>query len=51
VAAIVYGQPRDVDDSTTSIAQFFQDNRDQVLTATFLQGLGVLAILWFVPPS
>jgi hypothetical protein len=48
VAAIVYGQPPDIDDSTTSIAQFFQDNRDQVLTATFLQGLGVLAILWFV---
>lgn len=48
VAAIIYGQPPDIDASTTSIAQFFQDNRDQVLTAVFLQGLGVLAILWFV---
>jgi hypothetical protein len=48
VAAIVYGTPPDVDSSAASVTQFFQDNSDRVLTAVFLQGLAVLAILWFV---
>lgn len=48
IAGLIYGTPPDVDASTTSIADFFKDNRDQVLWAVFLQGLGVLAILWFV---
>lgn len=48
VAGIVYGSPPGVDEDAQSVADFFSDNRGQVLTAIFLQGLGVLAILWFV---
>lgn len=48
VAAIVYGSPPMVDDSAQSVTDFFADRRDRVLWAVFLQGLGVLAILWFV---
>jgi hypothetical protein len=48
VAGILYGSPPGVDEDTQSVADFFADNRSQVLTAIFLQGLGVLAILWFV---
>lgn len=47
VAAFVYGSPPTVDDDAQSVASFFADNRDRVLTAVFLQGLGVLAVLWF----
>jgi hypothetical protein len=48
VAGILYGSPPGVGEDTQSVADFFADNRSQVLTAIFLQGLGVLAILWFV---
>jgi len=48
VAILVLGQPPEVDDPATGIAEFFQDNRDQVLWSVFLQGLGVLAIIWFI---
>jgi Domain of unknown function (DUF4386) len=48
VAGILYGSPPGVDEDAQSVADFFADNRGQVLTAIFLQGLGVLAILWFV---
>ena len=48
VAGILYGSPPGVDEDAQSVASFFSDNRGQVLTAIFLQGLGVLAILWFV---
>jgi len=48
VAGILYGSPPGVDEDAQSVADFFADNRGQVLTAVFLQGLGVLAILWFV---
>ena len=48
VAGILYGSPPGVDEDTQSVADFFADSRSQVLTAIFLQGLGVLAILWFV---
>jgi hypothetical protein len=48
IAGIIYGTPPDADASATSVVDFFQDNRDQVLWAIFLQGLGVLAILWFI---
>lgn len=47
VAFIVMGAPPDVDASGEEIAEFFADNRSSVLTATFLQGLGVLALIWF----
>jgi hypothetical protein len=48
VAGILYGSPPGVDEDAQSVADFFSDNRGQVLTAIFLQGLGVLAVLWFV---
>lgn len=48
VAGFLYGSPPGVDEDAQSVADFFSDNRGQVLTAIFLQGLGVLAILWFV---
>ena len=48
VAGILYGSPPGVDEDAQSVADFFADNRSQVLTAIFLQGLGVLALLWFV---
>jgi len=48
VAAIVYGSPPMVDDSAQSVTDFFADRRDRVLWSVFLQGLGVLAFLWFV---
>ena len=48
VAILVLGQPPEVDDPASGIAEFFQDNRDQVLWSVFLQGLGVLAVIWFI---
>ncbi len=48
VAGFLYGSPPGVDEDAQSVADFFADNRSQVLTSVFLQGLGVLAILWFV---
>jgi hypothetical protein len=48
IAAFVMGSPPDADASATSVLEFFQDKREHVLWAIFLQGLGVLAILWFV---
>jgi hypothetical protein len=47
IAGIVYGSPPGVDEDATSVASFFADHRDRVLCTVFLQGLGVLAILWF----
>ena len=48
VAGILYGSPPGVDDDATSVAEFFSDNRSQLLGATFIQGLALLAIVWFV---
>jgi hypothetical protein len=48
IAGIVYGSPPSVDDSASSVTEFFADRRDRVLWTVFLQGLGVLALLWFV---
>lgn len=48
IASFVYGNPPNVDAEATAIASFFSDNRDQVLWAVFLQGLGILAMIWFV---
>jgi len=47
-AGIVYGSPPGVGDDGQTVADFFADNRSQVLTAVFLQGLGVLTLLWFI---
>jgi len=48
VAFAIYGSPPTVDDDAQTVADFFSDNRSQVLWGIFLQGLGVLAFLWFV---
>lgn len=48
IAAFVYGNPPNVDAEPAAIATFFADNRDQVLWAVFLQGFGVLAMIWFI---
>jgi len=48
IGIIILGQPPDIDDDATTVANFFQDNRDQVLWATFLQGLGVVSFIWFI---
>jgi Domain of unknown function (DUF4386) len=48
IAGILYGSPPGVDEDAQSVASFFSDNRGQVLTSIFLEGLGVLAILWFI---
>ncbi len=47
IAGFLYGSPTGVDEDAQSVADFSED-RGTVLTAVFLQGLGVLAILWFV---
>jgi hypothetical protein len=48
VAGVLYGSPPGVDEDAQSVASFFSDSRGQILTSVFLQGLGVLAVLWFV---
>lgn len=48
VAGFLYGTPPGVDDDAQSVSEFFTDNRGQLLTSVFIQGLGVLAMLWFV---
>lgn len=48
VAILVMGAPPEISDDAATVADFFRDNRDQVLWATFLQGLGVLGIIWFI---
>ena len=47
IAAFVYGNPPNLDAEPGAVAEFFADNRDQVLWAVFVQGLGVLAMVWF----
>ena len=48
ISIIIIGTPPDIDASAETVADFFSDNRDQVLWATFLQGLGVVAVIWFI---
>lgn len=48
IAFAIYGSPPTTDDDAQTVTDFFSDGRDQVLWAVFLQGLGVLAVLWFV---
>ena len=42
------GSPPKVDDSSADVVGFFTDNRGAILFSTFLIGIGVLAMLWFV---
>jgi len=48
IGIIILGTPPEISDNATTVADFFSDNRDQVLWATFLQGLGVVAVIWFI---
>jgi hypothetical protein len=48
ISFIIVGTLPDIDDNAETVADFFQDNSDEVLWATFLQALGVLAIIWFI---
>lgn len=48
IAGFMYGSPPGVEEDAQSVADFFAEDGGQVLGSVFLQGLGVLAILWFV---
>ncbi|HSG13481.1 MAG TPA: hypothetical protein VLA22_06405 [Gaiellaceae bacterium] len=48
VSAVIYGSPSTVGDDASTVAEFFSDNRDAVLWVTFIQGLAVLAFVWFI---
>jgi hypothetical protein len=48
IAGIVIGKMPETDDPASGVTGFFQDNRDQMLWGIFIQGLGVLAVIWFV---
>ena len=48
IAIFIYGEPPRTNADAGSVASFFQDNRDQVLWALFIQGLGVVAVIWFI---
>jgi len=48
VAILIMGQPPEIGDDAATVVDFFQDNRDQVLWGGFLQGLGVIALIWFI---
>jgi hypothetical protein len=48
VGMLMAGSPPAVDDPSDEVVEFFTDNRGAVLTGTFLLGLGVLAMIWFV---
>ena len=48
VAIVIMGQPPEIGDDAATVVDFFQDNRDQVLWGGFIQGLGVIAIIWFI---
>ncbi|HXF99120.1 MAG TPA: DUF4386 family protein [Gaiellaceae bacterium] len=48
VGLLVMGSPPGVDEDPAAVADFFADNRGQVLWGTFIGGLGALAIIWFV---
>jgi hypothetical protein len=48
IGILVMGQPPDIDADATTVADFFKDNRDQVLWGTFIQGLGVISVIWFI---
>ncbi len=48
IGILLPGTPPAVDDSGAEVAEFFTDNRGPILFGTFLIGLGVIAMLWFV---
>jgi uncharacterized membrane protein len=48
IGVVIIGQPPDINADATTVADFFKDNRDQVLWGTFVQGLGVISLIWFI---
>lgn len=44
----IYGKGPSAGDEAASIVQFFVDNREQVLSALFVQGLAVITMIWFM---
>jgi len=48
IGILVIGKPPDINADATTVADFFKENRDQVLWGIFIQGLGVLSIIWFI---
>jgi hypothetical protein len=44
----IYGKGPSAGDEAATILRFFVDNREQVLWALFVQGLGALAMIWFM---
>lgn len=48
VGIVILGTPPSLDDDATTVANFFTENRGQVLWSLWFQGLGVLAIIWFI---
>jgi hypothetical protein len=42
------GSPPKADDSTTEIANFFADKRDEVLVGNFLIGIAAILFLWWI---
>lgn len=48
VAALIGGAPPKPTDTPTKIATYFRDNQDALKVGSYLQGLGVVAFLWFL---
>jgi len=48
IGLFILGEPPQTSHSAGEVVDFFLDNRDQVLWSLFLQGLGVLAVIWFI---
>jgi hypothetical protein len=45
---LIYGSGPTVADSPDTILNFFLNNHDKVIWSMFVQGLGVLAMIWFM---
>lgn len=45
---LIYGNGPTVADSPAVILEFFANNHDRVIWSMFVQGLGVLAMIWFM---
>lgn len=45
---IIYGEGPTVADTPVAILEFFTNNHDRVIWSMFVQGLGALAMIWFM---
>ncbi|HET9729222.1 MAG TPA: hypothetical protein VFR41_07375 [Acidimicrobiia bacterium] len=48
VSALLPGAPPSLDDSNAKIAQYFGDHSSRIAFATFLVGLGIIGLLWWL---